>query len=144
MDITARTVRILVAEDHALSRQIMANALRDCGVVDIETAVDGNEACAVLDAARLEGKPFQIVFLDWEMPGMTGVEVLRRYRARPDFDNVAFIMATAVSEQKHVIDAVRTGATAYIIKPTSQSAIARKFDEVMQWVRQKNKPAGVD
>ncbi|MDE1900505.1 MAG: response regulator [Alphaproteobacteria bacterium] len=144
MDITARTVRILVAEDHALSRQIVANALRDCGVVDIEIVLDGTQACAAIDAARLAGKPFQIVFLDWEMPGMTGVDILRRYRARPDFDNVAFIMATAVSEQKHVIDAVRAGATAYIIKPTSQNAIARKFDEMLQWVRQKNKPAGAD
>jgi two-component system chemotaxis response regulator CheY len=135
MDIAARSLKVLIVEDHFLSRQMITVALREKGVTNLEATSDGKQAIASIENARIEGRPFHIIFLDWEMPIMNGIDVLKYFRANPDYVNTAFIMVTAVAEQKLVMDAVKSGATGYVVKPVSQNGIAKKFDEIHAWIK---------
>ena len=135
MEIAIRSIRALIVEDHFLSRQMITVALREKGVTNLEATSDGKQALAIIENARIAGRPFHVVFLDWEMPVMNGIDVLKYFRAKPDYTNTAFVMVTAVAEQKLVMDAVKSGATGYVVKPVSQTSIGKKFDEIYAWLK---------
>jgi two-component system, chemotaxis family, chemotaxis protein CheY len=69
--------RVLVVDDHLMMRQFVCKALRDsCAITDIQTAEDGVQAGILIERATANGRPFGIVLLDWNMPNMSGLEVL--------------------------------------------------------------------
>jgi two-component system chemotaxis response regulator CheY len=136
-------LKVLVVDDHFSARQIVINVLRQNGVTNIETASNGAEAKDMIYGAHHARVPFHIVFLDWNMPVMSGFEVLQHFREQPAYALTAFIMLTAEAEQAEVLKAVKAGATTYIVKPVSQLNIEKKFFEVVEWVKTKN-PAIMD
>ncbi|MDR3450284.1 MAG: response regulator [Alphaproteobacteria bacterium] len=130
----ATDLKVLIAEDHFAVRQMITSALREKSVTIVDAAADGKQTRDMIDEAHLSGKPYDVVFLDWDMPVMTGINVLKHFRSQPQFVGTAFVMVTAMSTQANVLEAVKSGATGYMIKPVSQSAIGKKFDEVVSWV----------
>jgi CheY-like chemotaxis protein len=127
--------RVLIVDDHLITRQMVLNALRDCKIMNTETADDGPEAIRLLEKAYADHCPFDIVFLDWYMPGMSGFEVLSYFRAKPQFDRTAFAMLTAETEGPEIARAMRAGATSYICKPISSHGLANKVNDLLQWLR---------
>ncbi len=127
--------RVLIVDDHFLARQIVGDVMREHNVQEVRTAADGREARDMIAAAQKMGQPYDIVFLDWNMPLIEGIDLLRHFRAQPAFNKTAFIMLTAASEKGEVMQAVKAGATAYIAKPVSKASIGKKFLEVVEWVR---------
>ena len=65
------------------------------------------------------------------------MEVLKKFRALPEFDKTALIILTAVVEKSMVLDALKAGAIAYIAKPTTTKEISKIFDEVVDWLKKK-------
>jgi len=130
-------LRVLVADDHFLVRQFVRNTLQDAKITNIQTAADGNEAIDYVQKAMAEGQPYDIVFLDWNMPTVSGLEVLNYFRARPEYVNAAFVMLTAESEQQNIMKAIKAGATSYIIKPVSPGDLGKKLYEIHEWIKRK-------
>jgi two-component system chemotaxis response regulator CheY len=129
------TLRILIVDDHFLIRQFMREALSGFGVYAIETATDGREAIAKLQAAHASAAPYDVVFLDWTMPIVSGLEVLSYFRGLPEFSRTAFVMLTAESEQRQVMRAIKAGATSYLVKPVDTRTVRLRLLEVCDWLQ---------
>jgi two-component system chemotaxis response regulator CheY len=133
--------KVLIADDHAMARQIVFNVMQELRVTEIRMASNGKEARDALYSAQDSGHPFDIVFLDWNMPLVEGIDILTHFRADPGYAYTAFIMLTAQGEQHEVLKAAKSGATSYIVKPASKEIISKKFFEAIEWIKKK-KSAG--
>lgn len=130
-------LKILIADDHFLVRQFVRNTLQESKVTNIQTAADGNEAIDLVQKAKEVNQPYDIVFLDWNMPTISGLEVLNYFRTRPEYAETAFVMLTAESEQQNIMKAIKAGATSYIIKPVSPGDLSKKLFEIHEWLKRK-------
>lgn len=130
-------LKVLVADDHFLVRQFVRNTLQEAKISNIQTAADGNEAIEFIQQAKEISQPFDLVFLDWNMPTISGLEVLNYFRTRSEYTDTAFVMLTAESEQQNIMKAIKAGATSYIIKPVSPSDLSKKLFEIYEWIKRK-------
>lgn len=115
------STRVLVADDSKVIRAIIGDMLRDFGVKDVVEAVDGSEA-----VKAFEQDEFSLVVLDWQMPGMCGLEVIEAIRATGSTVPIVMVTATA-TQHEHVVDAVEAGATDYLLKPFSPAVLREKL-----------------
>src|SRR6185312_13059329 len=91
---------------------------------------NGAEALQKITASVADGKPYDLVFLDWNMPQMSGVEVLEACRAQPQYKDMLVVMVTSESEHKNVLRALKSGADDYVVKPCNPSIIKAKLEHI--------------
>lgn len=134
-------LKFLVVDDHQLMRQLVSSGLRANGAAEVDMATNGEEALMKV-AHRLNlGQCYDIIFLDWNMPVMDGLEVLTKCRSDKRMEACAIVMLTAESEQSQVLRALKAGATSYITKPVSVDEIMKKVGLVEKWLVEKKKNA---
>ena len=121
----ARLSTVLIADDEASIRWLIRMTL-DTGGFQIVEVEDGY---AAMDAVRRK-RP-ALIFLDWTMPGMTGLEVCRAVRADPAARETKIVMLTARTEERDRIDAMQAGADDYITKPFSPRQLLDKVNDVL-------------
>jgi two-component system chemotaxis response regulator CheY len=119
-------MRILVVDDAPPMRKIIGKMLKGLGYTDIAEASDGGEALRVMRSQQVD-----FIICDWNMPGMTGIELLRTVRGDSKFKNLPFLMVTAESKKKNVIEAVRAGVSNYVIKPFNQKVLEEKLNAIL-------------
>ena len=108
-------MRILVAEDDPVTRRILEATLSRLGW-DVIPAPDGDAAWRILE--KLEGKNApELAVLDWEMPGMDGIEICRQLRATPGFELMYIILLTSRGDKEDLAAGLAAGANDYITKP---------------------------
>ncbi len=134
-------MRVLVADDYFDVRQLVSTALRSKGIDNIVTAANGTQAKNAIYEAHNTATDFHVVFADWDMPQITGIELIRHFREQPQFNHTAFVMLTSMSQQSQVMEAIKAGATAYMIKPVSHAGIAAKMTEIAAWLAKHNEKA---
>jgi two-component system chemotaxis response regulator CheY len=121
-------MRVLVVDDFSTMRRIVKNTLRQIGFTNIEEAEDGQKAYD-----RLTSEKFDFVVSDWNMPNMSGIDLLRKVRATPQLKTLPFLMVTAEAKQENVVEAIKAGVSNYIVKPftvaTLQEKVAKIFKE---------------
>ena len=105
-------MKVLVAEDDPISRQLVRDSLIKWGY-EVTVVNDGNEAWKILQ----HGESPQLVLLDWMMPGMDGVEVCKKVRAKKNGSYVYIILLTAKGRKEDVVDGFDAGADDYVTKP---------------------------
>ncbi len=115
-----KAIKILVVEDADVTRRMIMKMLRDLGYREVTGAADGREALAVLKRKE----PADLILSDWNMPGMDGMELLRRLRRDPALRHIPFIMATAHGERRQAEHARSEGVAAFITKPFSPEELA--------------------
>jgi two-component system phosphate regulon response regulator PhoB len=121
--------RVLVVEDEdALASLLQYNLDKEGYRVAIAT--DGEEALVQVDES-----PPDLIVLDWMLPKVSGVEVCRRLRARPETRNLPIIMLTARGEESDRIRGLDTGADDYVVKPFSMSELAARIRAVLRRIR---------
>ncbi len=131
------SLRVIIVDDSIMMRNILMSYLRDYGIKEIKYAQDGESTLREISESRSLGMPFDVVFLDWNMPGATGYDVLSQCRSDKANDNMAIIMVTAENKQRSVLEAIKAGATAYMIKPVSKTELDSKFPQVLKWLDKK-------
>ena len=111
---------VLVVDDNQYMRKMIRNLLVNCGVKDIYEAADGISA---LDIIRTVGP--DVVILDWEMPLLSGAELVRIVRSPGVFPmpDIPIIMLSGHGERWRVVEAVRLGVNEYLIKPVSAKGL---------------------
>lgn len=125
MDLSNYTV--LVADDFSTMRRIVSNLLREAGVTQISEAEDGREALRKLEAGN-----FNFVVSDWNMPNMTGLELLQSVRSNPSLKHLPFLLITAEARKENIIDAAQAGADGYIVKPFTAATLNEKIAAILK------------
>ena len=120
-------VKILVVDDSPIMRNIVKNTFSDMSVpfMCLE-AGNGKQALRLL-----ESNDVSIVFLDWNMPEMDGLDFLKLVRAMPKYTDLPIIMVTSERGKFSVIEALQSGATDYIVKPVKESVFREKVSEIL-------------
>jgi len=114
-------IRILVVDDNQPARQLVKSTLAIAGYTCITEAVDGTKA---LDA--LQKRPFDLIICDWDMPGTTGIDVLRAVRADEKLRAIPFLMVTANQQRDLVEAAIEAGVNDYVAKPYRLNTLNEK------------------
>jgi CheY-like chemotaxis protein len=118
------SLKILVVDDASFTRDLIRRTLRkQFPAVEIEEAVNGRKAQQMLTKVQ-----FDMVLCDWEMPEVTGVELLKWCREQPKYkkEDVPFVMITSRGDKTHVVEAVQSGVTDYLGKPFSSEQLINK------------------
>ncbi|MFH1746429.1 MAG: response regulator [Planctomycetota bacterium] len=118
-------MKALVVDDSMTIRRIVIKALSIVGIIDATEAADGLEALKAIK----QDNSFDLILLDWNMPNMSGIETLRALRQAGK--NIPVIMVTTEAEKSRVIEAIKTGANDYLIKPFSPDQLAAKVKNVL-------------
>ncbi len=120
------SIKILCVDDFATMRRILKNILKQLGFNNITEADDGTTA---LD--ELKKSSYDLIISDWNMPKMTGLELLKTVRGTPEFKDIPFLMVTAEAQKQNVIEAVQAGVSNYVVKPFTAEAIAEKLEKIL-------------
>lgn len=121
-------LRILIVDDMSSMRFFVKKSLQKLGFNNVIEAQDGEEGYNQLKAAFTEGKPVGLVLCDWNMPKVTGLEMLAKVRADKDVSTVPYIMITAENEVKNVTAAIKAGVNNYLVKPFTPDSLKEKLD----------------
>ncbi len=119
------TMKVLVVDDMSTMRRIIKNVLRQIGYTSVEEAADGKEALE-----KLKGGGFGLVVSDWNMPVMSGIELLRAIRADAELKALPVLMVTAEAQKENIIEAVQAGVSNYVVKPFTAEALLEKLTKV--------------
>lgn len=122
--------RILIADDVPSIRDLVKSQMKALGFKHIIEVGDGEQALQVLTNNQMAGTPIQLVISDWNMPKMTGLELLRQVRASSKWANLPFVLLTSESERDQVTEAILAGVSQYIVKPFA----AKTFEEKLKGV----------
>ena len=120
-------MRFLVVDDFSTMRRIVRGLLKELGFLDVDEAEDG-----VIALAKLKSTPFDFVVSDWNMPNMTGIELLRAIRSDPALAHLPVLMVTAEAKKENIIEAAKSGANGYVVKPFTAATLAEKLNKIFK------------
>lgn len=118
-------MRVLIVDDFSTMRRIVRNILRQIGLNNVVEADDGTTAWDILNREKID-----FVVSDWNMPKMTGIELLRKVRGSEEFAELPFLMVTAEAQQENIIEAVQAKVSNYIVKPFTADTLQQKIDKI--------------
>jgi two-component system chemotaxis response regulator CheY len=117
---------IMVVDDSRIMRNIVKNTLTELKIpCQFIEAGNGKDALMLL-----QNQPVNLVLLDWNMPELSGIDFLKQVRAMDQYKDLPIIMVTSESAKYNVIEALKNGATDYIIKPVNEKIFAEKLSKV--------------
>ena len=116
----------LVVDDFSTMRRIVNNLMRQTGFGKVTEAEDGAVALQ-----KLENGAFQFVVSDWNMPNMTGLELLKAVRRSPQLKHLPFLLLTAEARKENIVEAAQAGADGYIVKPFSAAVLSEKVNAIL-------------
>lgn len=119
-------LKLLIVDDFATMRKVIRNILKQLGYENIVEAEDGSIALRVLKSQKID-----LVISDWNMPNMTGLELLKAVRADEELKATPFLMVTAEALQENVVAAVKAGVSNYIVKPFTAEAMNEKLQKIL-------------
>jgi two-component system chemotaxis response regulator CheY len=118
-------MNILIVDDFATMRRILKNILRQIGFTNIMEADNGKVALT-----ELKKEPFDLILCDWNMPEMSGLELLQSLKSDDSLKDIPFVMVTAEAKKENIIEAVKAGVNSYIVKPFTVETISEKLNKV--------------
>jgi two-component system chemotaxis response regulator CheY len=122
-----KNIKILVVDDFATMRKVVRNLLKQVGYEDIVEAEDGVMALRALKSQKID-----VVISDWNMPNMSGFELLKAVREDSELSKTPFLMVTAEALQDNVVAAVKAGVNEYIVKPFTAEVLNEKIVKIME------------
>lgn len=122
-----KNIKVLIVDDFATMRKVVRNLLKQVGYEDIVEAEDGVMALKALKSQKID-----VIVSDWNMPNMTGLELLKAVRADADLAKTPFLMVTAEALQDNVVAAVKAGVSNYIVKPFTAEVLNDKIKKIME------------
>ncbi len=122
-------MKILVVDDFSTMRRIIKNLLRDLGFTNTQEADDGVTALPMLQSGN-----FDFLVTDWNMPGMTGLDLLKEVRKDTNLVSLPVLMVTAESKREQIIEAAQAGVNGYVVKPFTAATLKEKIDKIFERV----------
>lgn len=125
-----QSVKILIVDDLPTVRMILREMLGQLGFQNIFEAEDGDHAWNLIQEALKEDQAFELILSDWNMPGVSGVDLLRQIRGMPVTQNLPVLMITAEGDQAHFTQATLAGVNGYIVKPFELDQLREKLGPI--------------
>nr|WP_246041689.1 chemotaxis response regulator CheY [Desulfoglaeba alkanexedens] len=117
---------VLVVDDFSTMRRIIRNILRELGFKNILEAENGAAAVTVL-----KNHDVDLIVADWNMPEMTGLELLKWVRGNARTKDLPFLMVTAEAQKENIVEAVKAKVSHYIIKPFTAATLQEKLQKIL-------------
>lgn len=114
-------MKILIVDDVTQMRIKTKMMLSSLGYDETDESPNGVQALEELDKSG----PYDVLLLDWNMPGLSGIETLKQIRANPNHSKTKIVMVTSKGTKEDVLGAVGAGADSYIIKPVSNTSLEK-------------------
>ena len=128
--------KFLIVDDFATMRRIIRNLLKELGFSNVEEADDGVNALQKLRSDR-----FDFVVSDWNMPNMSGIDLLRNIRADDQLKGLPVLMVTAEAKKENIIAAAQAGANGYVVKPFTAAILDEKLKKIFESMDKERLPA---
>ncbi|MFZ2089495.1 MAG: response regulator [Desulfobaccales bacterium] len=120
-------MKVLVVDDFATMRKIVRNILKQIGFDDITEAEDGTGALRTI-----KNETIGLVVTDWNMPNMSGLELLKKIRQNPETAQIPVLMVTAEGLKENIMDAVKAGVNNYVVKPFTAEVLQEKIETIFR------------
>ena len=125
------SMRFLVVDDFSTMRRIVRNLLKELGYTNADEAEDGAAALS-----KLRAEKFDFVVSDWNMPNMTGIDLLKNIRADENLKHLPVLMITAEARKENIIEAAQNRASGYIVKPFTAATLDEKLTKIFRTLEQ--------
>lgn len=122
-----KDMKILVVDDFSTMRRIIKNLLRDLGFTNTDEADDGNTALPMLQTGK-----YDFLVTDWNMPGMTGIDLLKNVRADANLKTLPVLMVTAEAKRDQIVAAAQAGVNGYVVKPFTAAVLKEKIEKIFE------------
>jgi two-component system, chemotaxis family, chemotaxis protein CheY len=122
-----KSLKILVVDDFATMRKVIRNLLKQSGFENVIEADDGTAALKILKSQKVD-----FIISDWNMPNMSGIELLKAVRADDEIGKLPFLMVTAEALKDNVVSAVKAGVSNYIVKPFTAEVLNEKIEKILE------------
>ena len=122
-----KNLKILIVDDFATMRKVIRNLLKQGGFENVVEAEDGAAALKILKSQQVD-----FIISDWNMPNMSGLELLKAVRADDDLKALPFLMVTAEALKDNVVAAVKAGVSNYIVKPFTAEVLNEKIEKIVK------------
>jgi len=120
-----KNMKILIVDDFSTMRRIIKNLLRDLGFTNTAEADDGATALPMLNSGG-----FDFLVTDWNMPIMSGLDLLKAVRADDKLKHLPVLMVTAEAKRDQIIEAAQAGVNGYVVKPFTAQALKDKIEKI--------------
>ena len=120
-------MKILVVDDMSTMRRIVMNIMKQRGFAYVQEAENGEGALE-----KLRAEAFGFIISDWNMPVMTGIELLRAVRADDKLKAIPFLMVTAEAQKDNLLEAIQAGVSNYIVKPFTAEVLQEKMNKIFK------------
>lgn len=121
-----KDLTVLVVDDFSTMRRIVRNILRDLEFKNILEAEDGTTALSMLQTHKVD-----LIVSDWNMPKMTGLELLKHVRGDDRLKDTPFLMVTAEAQKENIVEAVKAKVSNYIVKPFTAATLSEKLAKIL-------------
>ena len=119
-------MKILVVDDSPTMRRILVNTVQKAGYRNIQEAEDGRDALAKLLAGD-----FEFLMTDWNMPNMSGLELVTAVREEGKLKDIPILMVTTRNMKEDIVGAIKLGVNGYIVKPFDAKTLNEKINEII-------------
>ncbi len=133
-DERAKELRYLIVDDSRVVIKALEQMMGDLGITHIDTASSATEA-----EEKMTATGYDVLFLDWRMTGKSGVALMQQYREDRAYDNVAFVIVSGEDGQRYIQEALKSGATSYIVKPFKADVLNDHIVKVVKWLEQRGR-----
>ena len=121
-----KDMTVLIVDDFVTMRRIVRKILRDLDFQNIIEAEDGMAALEVLKTTKVD-----LIVSDWNMPRMTGLELLKEVRGADNLKDTPFLMVTAEAQKENIVEAVKAKVSNYIVKPFTAATLEEKLAKII-------------
>ena len=118
-------MKILIVDDFSTMRRIVRNLLKQLSFNNVDEAEDGDVALE-----KLKKGSYDFVITDWNMPNMTGLELLKTIRSYDVLKDLPVLLITAEAEKENVVLAAQAGVNDYIVKPFTGDVLQQKINRI--------------
>ncbi len=122
-----KNMKFLIVDDFSTMRRILRNLLKELEFTNADEAEDG-----VAALNKLRNGHFDFVVSDWNMPNMTGLELLKNIRADAALKHLPVLMVTAEAKKENIIEAAKAGASGYVVKPFTAAVLEEKLNKIFE------------
>jgi two-component system chemotaxis response regulator CheY len=122
-----KNMKILIVDDFSTMRRIIKNLLRELGFNNTSEADDGQTGLPMLQVGN-----FDFLITDWNMPGMTGIDLLRAVRADSKLALLPVLLVTAEAKKEQIVEAAQAGVNGYVVKPFTAQTLQEKIEKIFE------------